>query len=157
MQIAQKITVNWQIYQGLPVFLCIFTIDSRQFDRPTMVDYAGILYLSIVRINKFRFADLCKLHKKSRKPTSPTHPHMLHILSPAASASADRNSRQRDHMQIFLSQVRLFSPYANFPNCNSPAGNLTKKIFYGIILKKTIFLPHVRFAQLTNIKNYCII
>lgn len=107
-------------------FLLKLPIDSRQSDRPTMVDYAGIFIKSTVRINKFRFAVLCKLHKKSRKPTSSTHPHMLHILSPAASASADRNSRQRDHMQIFPAQVRLFSPYANFPNCNLPAGNLTK-------------------------------
>ena len=142
------------------VFLCILPIDSRQFDRPTMVDYAGIFKKSSGRINKFRFAVLCKLHKKSRKPTSSTHSHMLHILSPAASASADRNSRQRDHMQIFPAQVRLFSPYANFPNCNSPAGNLTKIKKYVIILKKPFYKSQVNRPgrhYLTNIKNYIII
>ena len=104
-----------------------------------MVDYAGIFIKSSGRINKFRFAVLCKLHKKSRKTTSSTRPHMLHILSPAASASADRNSRQRDHMQIFPAQVRPQASYANFPNCNSPAGYLTKIKKYVIILKKTFF------------------
>lgn len=143
------------------VFLCILPIDSRQFDRPTMVDYAGIFIKSTVRINKFQIRFLCILHKFSRKCGYPVHaPHMLHILSPAASASADRNSRQRDHMQIFPAQMRLLSPYANFPNCNSPAGNLTKIKKYVIILKKTFFKSQLNRPgrhYLTNIKNYIII
>lgn len=111
----------------VPVFfLCILPIDSRQFDRPAMVDYAGIFIKSTVRINKFQRPFLCILHKKSRKSTSPTQPHMLQYLLPAASASADRNSRERDHMQIFPAQAWPYSPYADLPKCNSPAGNLTK-------------------------------
>ena len=58
-------------------YFCAFLLlDKRQFDRPTMVDYAGISIKSTVRINKFRFAVLCNLHKKSRNlgPDPTLHP-----------------------------------------------------------------------------------
>ena len=64
---------------------------------------------------------------------------MLHTLLPAANASADRISRQRDHMQIFSWQLGPQGPYAHFPKPTMPGDHLTKKFFYGIILKKTFF------------------
>ena len=64
-------------------FFCAFLpLDKGQFDRPTMVDYAGIFIKSTVRINKFQFAVLCDLHKKSRNlgPDPDSAPHMASPL-----------------------------------------------------------------------------
>ena len=99
-------------------YFCAFLpLDKRQFDRPTMVDYAGIFIKSTVRINKFRFAVLCNLHKKSRnRGPNPALPLIwLRPLLPAADARADRNSRRRDHMQIFPWQLSPQNPYGRFP------------------------------------------
>ena len=99
-------------------FFCAFLpLDKGQFDRPTMVDYAGISIKSTVRINKFQFAVLCSLHKKSRNlgPDPTLHRIWLCLLLPAADARADRNSRRRDHMQIFPWQVGSQGPYGRFP------------------------------------------
>ena len=99
-------------------YFCAFLLlDKRQFDRPTMVDYAGISIKSTVRINKFQFAVLCRLHKKSRNlgPDPTLHRIWLCLLLPAADASADRNSLRRDHMQIFSWQLSPQHSYSRFP------------------------------------------
>ena len=135
-------------------YFCAFLLlDKRQFDRPTMVDYAGISIKSTVRINKFQIAVLCNLHKKSRN-LGPD-PTLHHICSssycrprtpartgiPAAETICKffrGNSTHEAHMAVSrkLNLERL---------------NLTKNFFYGIIFKKGIFkrpaLPGQAFAE----------
>ena len=121
-------------------YFCVFLLlDKRQFDRPTMVDYAGISIKSTVRINKFQFVVLCNLHKKSRKsgpdPDSygfapycrPRTPARTGIPAAETICKFFRgNSARKAHMVVSrkLNLGRL---------------NLTKNFFYDIIFKKGIF------------------
>lgn len=91
-------------------YFCAFLpLDKRQFDRPTMVDYAGIFIKSTVRINKFQFAVLYNPHKKSRKsdPDPDSAPHM-------ASPLIAGRGRPRGP------EFPLPRPYANFSVASQP-------------------------------------
>ena len=93
-------------------FLCILPIDSRQFDRPTMVDYAGILLKSTVRINKFQIRFLCILHKNSRNCGHPVY------ATPYAPISIAGRKRQCGP------EFPLTRPYANFSLTSVPLARI---------------------------------
>ena len=121
-------------------YFCAFLLlDKCQFDRPTMVDYAGISIKSTVRINKFQIAVLCNLHKNSRKP------NLIHATPYAPYPIAGRTQSKRPVFPPtrpyakFLVTTRPAGPICSLPETNYAGRLLDKKNFLWYNFKKNLF------------------
>ena len=121
-------------------YFCAFLLlDKRQFDRPTMVDYAGIFIKSTVRINKFRFAVLCNPHKNSRNSHPSTQPHMASPLIAGRKRQCGPEFPLTRPYANFLVTTRPCGPICSFPETNYAGCSLDKKNFLWYNFKKTLF------------------
>ena len=136
---SQKAEISCKNAEISVFFLWKLPIDKRQFDRPTMVDYAGIFIKSTVRINKFRFAVLCKLHKNSRKP------NLIHATPYAPYPIAGRKRQCGPEFPStrpyanFVVTTRPARPICSLPETNYAGCSLDKKNFLWYNFKKNLF------------------